>query len=361
MTQIRRVCIDQVDPPTARPQVDHLFVRFDAGGVDGRFGPVPGRVAALALRLALHLDLVGADATGHRERQRRFSAALSSARGIARWALGALDCAMWDLRGWIVGVPVARLLAAVRPAATVPVYASWLELDLDAPTALAAMAQVASEGFPLTKWALRRPAAPIPDTQAADMLAVAARRAVAATGAPVAFDALGTWTAGFIKQVADRLVEIPPVRPAWVEDPLSTLDPTAYQALDLQAALPLGVGERLPDRQTIARVLRVARPAVLTPDVAWLGGLTAARSVLPLALDADVPVWLHGRAFTPALQLAAAYPDIVAGVEYQRAWEPHRQALYTRPLTPINGRVLLPDVPGLGIHPHPARPYVNHY
>jgi L-alanine-DL-glutamate epimerase-like enolase superfamily enzyme len=62
-----------------------------------------------------------------------------------------------------------------------------------------------------------------------------------------------------------------------------------------------------------------------------------------------VPVHLHGRAFLPAVHLAAAFPHVSGAVEYQVVWEPRRQRALCGTLRPDGGHVTLPDRPGLGM------------
>lgn len=96
-------------------------------------------------------------------------------------------------------------------------------------------------------------------------------------------------------------------------------------------------------------MLKDCRPEAFTFDVVWCGGITEARGWLGAALDARVPVHLHGRAFLPAVHLAAAFPDAAGAVEYQVVWEPRRQRALRGTLRPDGGHVVLPDRPGLGM------------
>ncbi|MEU6183034.1 enolase C-terminal domain-like protein [Streptomyces coeruleorubidus] len=261
------------------------------------------------------------------------------APGLGRWAIGALDCAVWDLHGRLANQPVAALLSD-RPAPRVPVYASWLSLDLAADSAAESVKATAGEGFSFTKWALRGGA------EAAEMVLLAERAAKWA-GHRVAVDALGTWGHLRTMEVAPLLT---PETVRWVEDPLPRTDQAAYRHLRRQTeGLRVAFGERLSHAEDARSLLEHCRPEAFTFDAVWCGGITEARTWLGAAHEARVPVHLHGRTFLPAVHLAAAFPDVAGAVEYQVVWEPRRQRALRGTLRPEGGHVTLPDRPGLGM------------
>lgn len=340
-TVIDRVRVERLDESVAGPWEagdSRFVVVVEGGGVAGVFGPVDELPAALvATRLgqsALRHPVVD-----HEGLLRRLLAELAPhAAGLGRWAVGALDCAVWDLHGRLADLPVAALLCD-RPERQVPVYASWLSLDLASASAAESVKATAGEGFAFTKWALR-------EAEAGELVLLA-ERAAAWAGQRVAVDALGTWGHVRVTEVA-RLLTPETVR--WVEDPLARTDWAAYTRLRGQAeGLPVAVGERLTHVEEAADLLRHCRPEAFTFDAVWCGGITEARDWLGIALDAEVPVHLHGRAFLPAVHLAAAFPHVTGAVEYQVVWEPRRQRALRSTLQPDGGHVALPDRPGLGM------------
>jgi L-alanine-DL-glutamate epimerase-like enolase superfamily enzyme len=269
-------------------------------------------------------------------------------------ALGAIDCAVWDLHGRLTGRPVADLLGErqAKAAARVPVYASRPSADLTQPGLRAEITQAASEGYRFTKWGLRRDPGLAPG-RAAAVMAAAVERASTWAGAPVAVDALGTWDPTTTALFADR---INPAALYWLEDPLPDTCPEAYAQLARRCVLPLAVGERVANPRQAARLLTHTSPIAFITDVVWCGGLTAAIDLAHLARACGVTLYPHGRALVPALHLACAYPDVVGAVEYQLQWEPRRQALFTTPLPVAEGHIHLPDEPGLGRTPRKAAP-----
>ncbi|MFD4123854.1 enolase C-terminal domain-like protein [Streptomyces globisporus] len=338
---IERVRVERLDESVAGPWEagDSRFaVVVEAGGVAGAFAPVDELPAAL-IATRLGQSVLRHPVNDHRGLLHRLLAELGPhAAGLGRWAVGALDCAVWDLHGRLADLPVAALLSD-RPARQVPVYASWLSLDLNAASAAESVKATAGEGFAFTKWALR-------DAEARE-IALLAGRAVQWAGQSVAVDALGTWGHLRTTEVAPLL---DPETVRWVEDPLARTDRTAYTRLRSRSkGLRVAFGERLSHLEDARGLLEDCSPTAFTFDAVWCGGITEARGWLGAAHDARVPVHLHGRAFLPAVHLAAAFPDAAGAVEYQVVWEPRRQRALRGTLRPDGGHVVLPDRPGLGM------------
>ncbi|WP_328865081.1 enolase C-terminal domain-like protein [Streptomyces sp. NBC_00304] len=339
---IDRVRVELLDEGVAGPwdAGDSRFaVVVEAGGVTGVFAPVDELPAAL-VATRLGQSALQHPVTDHTGLLHRLLAELGPhASGLGRWAVGALDCAVWDLHGRLADLPVAALLSD-QPRPRVPVYASWLSLDLAGDSAAESVKATAGEGFAFTKWGLRGGA------ETAEMVLLAERAATWA-GHSVAVDALGTWGHLRTMEVAPHLT---PQMVRWVEDPLPRTDQAAYRQLRQHTrGIRVAFGERLSHAEDARALLELCPPEAFTFDAVWCGGITEARTWLGAAHDANVPVHLHGRAFLPAVHLAAAFPDAVGAVEYQVVWEPRRQRALRGRLRPDGGHVALPDRPGLGM------------
>ncbi|MFF3976607.1 enolase C-terminal domain-like protein [Streptomyces sp. NPDC001828] len=338
---IERVRVERLDESVAGRKAGdsrHAVV-VEARGVSGVFAPIDELPAAL-IATRLGQSALRHPVTDHTGLVHGLLAQLGPhAAGLGRWAVGALDCAVWDLHGRLADLPVAALLTD-RPAPRVPVYASWLSLDLSADSAAESVKATAGEGYAFTKWGLRGGA------DSAEMV-VLTERAATWAGHSVAVDALGTWGHLRTMEISPLLT---PQTVRWVEDPLPRTDQAAYQYLKQYArGLRIAFGERLHHAEDARALLEHCRPEAFTFDAVWCGGITEARTWLGAAHDANVPVHLHGRAFLPAVHLAAAFPDKASAVEYQVVWEPRRQQALHGTLRPDGGHVSLPDRPGLGM------------
>jgi L-alanine-DL-glutamate epimerase-like enolase superfamily enzyme len=205
---------------------------------------------------------------------------------------------------------------------------------------------VAHGCWSFTKWGLRLPSGGSPD-QAAAVMARALRLCSRETGTPLAVDAVGTWTVAVAMAFA-RHVDTSSL--VWLEDPLPRHDLQAYGRL-AGTGVPLAVGERASVEDDAAELIGRVKPRALTVDVVGCGGLTRAVQILHVAQARHTPVYPHGRSLVPGLHLAAAFPEIIPAVEYRLQWEPRRQHLYDVPIQPDQGRLQLPDSPGLGTTP----------
>ncbi|MFE6101274.1 enolase C-terminal domain-like protein [Streptomyces laurentii] len=337
--RVRVVALDErVVGPYEKGDSRYAVV-VEAAGTTGCYGPVDELPAAL-VATSLGQAAVGHRVADHDGLAYRLLAELGPhGAGLGRCAVGALDCAVWDLHGRLADRPVAALLSD-EYARRVPVYASWLSLDLRSAQAAGSVKSTADRGFAFTKWSLRG------GRHEASEVALLAERASRWAGHEVAVDALGTWGYLFAMDIAP-LLEPGTVR--WVEDPLPRTDRAGYTELRERAVmLPVAFGERLSHVRDAAVLLEYCRPAAFTFDVVWCGGITEARRWMAAAHEVAVPVHLHGRAFLPAVHLAAAFPETAGAVEYQVVWEPRRQRALDGTLRPEGGHVTVPDRPGLG-------------
>ncbi|MFC8010995.1 enolase C-terminal domain-like protein [Streptomyces cinereoruber] len=336
---MRHLVIDSIDfadlAEHAGPGDDTVFVAVRSGHAVGWYGPLADPVARTVRNLAP--VLVGVDATDHEGLHAHLVQAAPGSRA-GSWAVGALDCAAWDLHARAEGCPVAGLLTDEPLQHRMAGYSSWLTRDLAYPAITDLIAEVSAHGWAFTKWGLRnRPGAS--GGVLADLLHAAA------TAEPVAVDAVGTWPPALAAEFAEAA---DPAALVWLEDPAPAENLRAYEQL---RTLPIAVGERFTLTDDASAVLAGIRPAALTLDVVGCGGLTAARRILART---TTPVFPHGRSLMPGLHLAAARPDRVLAVEYRQQWEPGRQNLYAHPVEPDRGHLTLPTTPGLGTAPRSA-------
>ena len=321
--------IDVIDVASQAPPdaVNVMFAAVRTSEGTGWYGPVTPQVGHRVRELAPLIIGLG-------------DPALIPCRAgdkVTSWALGTVDCALWDLRGRAAGCSVTALLVPGRGAAPVRAYASCLTRQLTDPLAMEAVTGAAWDGWAFTKWGLRAQ----PGVTARQM-ASAVTRAATAAGQPVAVDAVRTWPPelyAVFARLADQETLV------WVEDPFP-----ATGGLPA-VGVPVALGESLAIGDDLSALLGSAVPAALCLDVVGCGGLTRALSVCGQAREAAVPVYPHGRSLIPGLHLAAAFPDVVPAVEYRLRWEPARQELLARPVRPDAGFITLPLATGLGTAP----------
>jgi L-alanine-DL-glutamate epimerase-like enolase superfamily enzyme len=320
--------IDVIDLAGQAPSdaVDVMFAAVRTSEGTGWYGPVTREIGHRIKELApLIVDLGGPGVIP-----------CKAGDAVTSWALGTVDCALWDLRGQAAGQPVAALLAPARVAAPVRAYASCLACQLTDPLATEAVTGAVRHGWAFTKWGLRAE----PGVTARQM-ADGVTRAATAAGQPVAVDAVRTWDPALYAAFASLA---DPGTLIWLEDPLPAAD-------GHPGGVPVALGERLALGESLSALLGPVTPAALCIDVVGCGGLTRALAVCAQAREIGVPVYPHGRSLVPGTHLAVAFPDAVPAVEYRLRWEPARQELLARPVRPDAGFIPPPRAAGLGTTP----------
>ncbi len=272
--------------------------------------------------------------------------------GVLMAAVSALDVALWDLKGKLLGQPVHVLLGGKRRD-TVPVYATGMYFTAGGTLAskLAIEAErYAAEGFRAMKMKVGRS----PEEDAINVRAVRA-----AIGPDI--DLMVDANHAYNRAEARRLCrEIEPMRIAWFEEPLSPEDYAGYVALRQQTSIPIAGGECEYLVHGFQRLFENRSVDIAQPDICAAGGLTEAIRIAALArahhVDLTPHCWGTGIAFAAALHFSATLDPVPgrqftcpAFLEMDRTENPLRDRL-TVPLFKVEqGAVVVPDAPGLGI------------
>ncbi len=276
--------------------------------------------------------------------------------GYASHAIAALDIALWDLKGQALGQPVWRLLGGARQR--VPVYATFgfgfFERDQ-----LAAAAKLwVEQGFQRLKMtvgghalARRDEPRPIDEVIAEDVRRVAAVREAVGPDVKLYVDANCGLDLFHATELAQR---IEPYGISFFEEPLTQNDVRQMAQLRSRTRIPLACGQN----EGLAfrfRDLLVAQAAdVLQPNVAISGGYSQCLKIAGMAQAFNVPIDNGGAWPFHNMHLHAGVAN-GGMVEYHYvAVEMLRQIFDGLP-APKDGWLTLPDRPGLGFTPDPAR------
>jgi L-alanine-DL-glutamate epimerase-like enolase superfamily enzyme len=312
----------------------------------------------LGLReLLIGTDPLDAEATWERL---YVGTAMTGRRGAGVHALGALDNALWDLRGKAAGKPTWQLIGEpVRRS--VPAYASLLpEVGNpdDFQQALVDQARWAQErGFRAAKLELlySGPYASSgldePGTRMTETLA-AVRRAVG-PDFTLMTDVGYAW-----RTVEEALAVVE----AWaehdvffVETPLWSDDLAGYAELARRSPVRVAAGEWLATRHEFVELMDRGGVHVVQPDVGRVGGLTEALRVAELARERSLIVvphgWKTGITIAATAALGAVTPEMpfMEFLPRDVAESVLRRELLVEELELVDGAVQLPDRPGLGV------------
>jgi galactonate dehydratase len=181
--------------------------------------------------------------------------------------------ACWDLIGQALGVPVWKLLGG-RFRDAVPAYANgWYQADRD-PAAVAPLAgEVVARGYRALK--IDPFGAAVATLSAAELRrSVGILQAVRDAVGPdveIFVEMHGRFSAAAARLVADAVA---PVRPGWLEEPVSPGDLNGLRSVRAHTSLPIAVGERVHTGDELVPLLEAGLVDYLQVDLTHHGGIT---------------------------------------------------------------------------------------
>lgn len=282
------------------------------------------------------------------------------ASGRDRRTAGALDVALWDLKGKLLGMSVAQLLGgSVRDR--VPAYASLHNYtpaaDLSDEVA-SAVRDAKARGFKALK--MKIGGRPLKE----DLAYIRLARETAGSDFALVADANQCYTVPMAVKVGRVLEELDF---AWFEEPIPNYDVAGYahlcQTLDVAVAGYEGIG----DPNQIAPILQARAVDLYQPDVVGSGGFTVIPHLATLANALGVSftchVWdspltqiatLHFLSTLPAWQSESMTPVPPPLEVTTLPRQPlNYELLLNRPEIQPDGTIPVPTGPGLGIEVNP--------
>ncbi len=265
-----------------------------------------------------------------------------SSRGFMMEAISGVDIALWDLAGKTLNQPVYQLLGgAFRKK--IHTYASPVPI-MDSMTEAIRIAQgFAQDGFKAIKVKIG-----YPEIKTDVELVTAIRKSVG-DDIDIMLDANGKYDSFTAMTVAHRVRDL---NIYWLEEPLPAEDVDSYVALKRSVDIPLAAGECEATAYNYREWVDKRAVDVIQPNLARVGGLTAARRISALSDAHRIPISPHGvgaAVFLAAtLHLCAAIPNFLT-VEYNRRPNPLRDEMAQEGFVFEGGFLHVPEKPGLGI------------
>ncbi len=281
-------------------------------------------------------------------------------------AISAAEIAMWDIIGKATGQPVYRLIGG-RAKRELHAYANGWYGGCETPADFAARAsQVAARGYGAMKFDPFATAWKQLDRNEEEH-AVAVVEAVAGAIGPdvgMMIEIHGRLGVSDAVRFIDRLNG---KRILWCEEPVAPESVELLREVKERTRLPISSGERLYTLGDFARLINLRAVDVVQMDVAHCGGITMAKKIAAMAAAQDIGISPHSSvgpvAFAAALHVAWSTPNMLMLESFGEFDVDWRSDLVSgwNPLQ--NGRLALPEAPGLGIEldegaiaEHPYRP-----
>lgn len=253
-------------------------------------------------------------------------------KGIALFAISAIDTACWDLAGKAAGQPLYKIFGACRES--VDVYASgglWLSYSID--ELVEEARAFLDQGFRAMK--IRVGKKSIDE----DVERVAAVREAIGSDTTLMADANQGFDASHAVRLGRRLEAFDLY---WFEEPVPAWDLRGHAAVAAALDMRIASGETEYTRYGMRAMLEAKAADILMPDLQRIGGLSEFRRVAHLAESYDVPISTH--IFTEQSLSIAGSVESCIYLEHMPWFEP----LYRERLQLVDGRMAMPQGPGLG-------------
>lgn len=351
----------------AFPERNSCLVRIetDAGlvgwGEGGQYGP-PEPVAA-CIDAVLAPRLIGRDPT---EPVRIWEELYAFSRDFGQKgtyieSISAIDIALWDLSGQAAGLPIWKLLGG-RFRDRVAAYATgcyYPEDFRDMPALLRSLEKeasgYASGGFEFLK--IKVGLLSLAD----DIERLSVIRAAVGPRIGLLVDANHAYNAASAVRMG-RLMEEHGIE--FFEEPVPPEDRDGYRKVRRENPIPVAGGECEFTRYGFRDLIGGGCVDIAQPDLTVAGGFSGWIDILALAKAhgvATIPhVWGSGIAVAAALHAVATIPQFPHTanplpllnepvIEFDRKHNPLRDELLEAPFTLTDGRIAVPDRPGLGV------------
>ncbi len=279
-------------------------------------------------------------------------------RGLTTNMISAIDIALWDIRGKVLGLPISELFGGpVREG--VPIYChpqngSSIQDTAQHARAIVETGQRAlkidpfqpkheeeSNGYLSGKLS--------PEAENLGVARIAAIREAVGPDIEVMIDCHGR----FDVPTAIRLARaLEPYNIFWFEEPVPVESTHALSQVRENVGVPICVGERLHTRWEFVPILENELADFIMPDVTWTGGITEIKKIATMAEAYYVPISPHD-ASGPINVLAGAHAMASVPnhyrVETSRAKLNAYDEFIDHPLDIKGDKIYLSDRPGLGI------------
>ncbi len=251
------------------------------------------RTVAMAIDEVAAPALIGADPLAREQIWDRLCWLMAprGQTGYAMHAMAAVDIALWDLAGKILGQPVWKLLGGARDR--VPLYVTCGFGFLSREDLAATAQDWVAHGFTRLKMTVsgealrRRDQTPLEEVIAEDVARVAAVRAAVGPAPRIYVDANCNLDPVHALRLAQRLV---PLDVDFFEEPLQRNDVAAMADLRARCPLPLAAGQNEGQAFRFRDLLAGKSVDLLQPNVTICGGFTPAAKIAGMADAFATPI-----------------------------------------------------------------------
>src|SRR3954453_14667701 len=340
--------------PEDKPEQRSAFIRVR--GEDGLYGigeasPMQGGLASLGI-VAHNLapELIGKDPL---DQAVVLDAALHKfvklgPEGALTGALAALDIALWDLKGKLLGQPIYKLLGGAWRT-SLPFYASIGGNGVRSVDEGLHVVEARLKDNPgAVKIRFDNDRTRLDSDIPGDIAKARAVRKLVGDAFPLAFDANNGYSTGGAIRVG-RVLEEPDYW--WFEEPVQHYHVKAMGEVARRLDITVSAGEQTYTLPALADLI-AAGVRMLQPDIVKMGGITGMIRCAALALAHGVELVPHQTQPTighmASLHVAASQLHTTKPCEWNDP-SSRTHAVFDNPPIPVDGLFQLPIAPGLGL------------
>ena len=341
-----RTGIQQQD--TNRYELDAYFIQIESDdGAIGIGGPVDETVAYLVRK---HLEplLIGRDPMAHEYLwDIMHRSQVHGRHGQAMMAISVVDCALWDLKGRVLGVPVYQLLGGPTRQ-EVPAYASMLGFNvLDPGLVRERSAWAKAQGFTAQKWFFRHGPMSGHEGLVKNVEMVRTLRETLGDGYDIMLDCWQAMDVNYVVKLASAIEEY---QPRWLEEVAMPDRIDSYRKIRDKTNIPISGAEHEYTRWGFKRFIDAEALDILQPDIYWAGGISETLKIMACATAADLITIPHGHSSPAGIHVTVSQSPIHTPYqEFLIKWNRVHQHFLSEPITPVNGMIGLPTGAGVGM------------
>ena len=273
--------------------------------------------------------------------------------GIAAFAVSAVDMALWDLKGKVLGQPVCQLLGGKLHDRVVAMASIVFDME-DFEWTINEFRWMREQGYRVVKggWGMH-PNAVFGQSRQRDLELVRRVREVIGDELELVVDTPGARGIWDVPTAIQRFHDLEPYRLKWIEQPLPPQDLDGHARLRAAVSTAIGTGEDEWNAESYQRLIRSKGVDIVQMDPGRCLGITGCRDVIKL-IEAD---HLHFSAHTwsSALNTAASVHLLAISTQGQcMDFKPHespmQHELVSDPWVQDDGYLAVPSNPGLGVN-----------
>lgn len=281
-------------------------------------------------------------------------------------ALSAVECALWDILGKTLGVPVYQLLGG-KVNDDCRIYVNGWFAGAKTPDEFAEKAKIAvKRGITAMKWdPFGKSYLQISNKDLDTALECVAKvREAVGNGVDLLIEGHGRFDVPTGIKIAKELEQF---KPMWFEEPVPPNNIEALKAVRDKSPVAISAGERLYTRFDYNPLFAARAADYIQPDVSHAGGIMELKKIAAIAESNYIPFAPHNPsgpvANAATLQLAACCPNFCI-LEIMYSDVDYRKFVTDERLVYENGRIKIGDKPGLGIELNEEEclkhPYAEH-